>query len=184
MTESTLLIRQTRITVLAVRLGADLHAIPITVVEEVLPALPIETIPDCAGFVRGVVFVRGRLIPVLDAAERLGIRNHVRPHEPHIVCLRTAGRLVGVEFDEAVNLMELDLDEFLPADQFGARSGLLTGLVERDGQIIRVLDPEQLLAKEELAELAVMPRIRQEERSLEALNTDEDSRSEQIATGT
>ena len=161
MTESALELRQTRVTVLAVRLGSDLHAIPIEAVEEVLPALPIETIPQCAGFVRGVVFVRGHLIPVLDAAERLGLRNHERPDEPHIVCLRTAGRLVGVEFDEAVDLMELELDEFLAVDQFGARSGLLTGLVERDGQIIRVLDPEQLLAKEELAELAQMPRTRQ-----------------------
>ena len=161
MTESALELRQTRVTVLAVRLGSDLHAIPIEAVEEVLPALPIETIPQCAGFVRGVVFVRGHLIPVLDAAERLGLRNHERPDEPHIVCLRTAGRLVGVEFDEAVDLMELEMDEFLAADQLGARSGLLTGLVERDGQIIRVLDPEQLLAKEELAELAQMPRTRQ-----------------------
>ena len=167
MTESALVLRQTRVTVLAVRLGADLHAIPIKAVEEVLPALPIETIPQCAGFVRGVVFVRGHLIPVLDAAERLGLRNHERPDEPHIVCLRTAGRLVGVEFDEAVDLMELEMDEFLAADQFGARSGLLTGLVERDGQIIRVLDPEQLLAKEELAELAEMPRTRHGGRSNE-----------------
>ena len=59
-------------------------------------------------FVRGVVFVRGHLIPVVDAAERLGLREHQRPDEPHIVCLRVDGRLVGVELDEALDLLEFD----------------------------------------------------------------------------
>ena len=44
---------------------------------------------------------------VLDAAERLRMVDHQRPAEPHIVCVRMAGgRLVGVEFDEALNLCE------------------------------------------------------------------------------
>ena len=56
------------------RIGENLHAMPIDVIVEVLPALPIEAVPQCPAFVRGVVFVRGHLIPVLDAAERLGLR--------------------------------------------------------------------------------------------------------------
>lgn len=92
---------------LSVRLGNNLHAIPIAAVEEVLPALPVETIPQCPSFVRGVVFGRGHLIPVLDAAERLGVQGHPRTPEPHIVCLLIGNRLVGVEFDEAIDLIEI-----------------------------------------------------------------------------
>ena len=43
--------------VLLVPLGKDLYAIPITAVEEVLPALPIESLPQSASYVRGVIFV-------------------------------------------------------------------------------------------------------------------------------
>ncbi|MBC7817349.1 MAG: chemotaxis protein CheW, partial [Planctomycetaceae bacterium] len=99
---------------LAVRIGGNLHALPIDMVEEVLPALPIETIPQCPAFVRGVVFVRGHLIPVLDAAERLRLRDHVRPAEPHIVCLRIGSRLVGLEVDEAIDLIEIPSSTALP----------------------------------------------------------------------
>lgn len=60
-------------------IAENLHAIPINVVDEVLPALPIEAVPQCPRFVRGVVLSRGRFIPVLDAAERLGLPNHNRP---------------------------------------------------------------------------------------------------------
>lgn len=84
--------------VLLVRLGNDVYAIPIAWIEEVLPALPIETVPQCPEYVRGFIFVRGHLIPVVGAAERLGLSRLPASSEPNIVCLRVAHRLIGIEF--------------------------------------------------------------------------------------
>ena len=144
--------------VLAVRIGENLHAMPIDVIEEVLPALPIEAVPQCPAFVRGVVFVRGHLIPVLDAAERLGLRNHVRPAEPHIVCLRIGSRLVGLEVDEAVDLIEVSPDDAMPIEEANAQRGFLSGLIEQDGQVIRLLDAERMIAQQEAVALEPLPR--------------------------
>ncbi|MDA1231555.1 MAG: chemotaxis protein CheW [Planctomycetota bacterium] len=158
MTESTLTASHSLITVLGVRLGADLHAIPIEAVEEVLPALPIESISQCPSFVRGVVFVRGHVIPVIDAAERLGFHAHQRPLEPHIVCLRIGDRLVGVEFDEATDLIEIDPANLMSAADLGARDGFFSGVIDRDGETIRLLDPEKLLAEEDSEQLINLPQ--------------------------
>lgn len=144
--------------VLAVRIGENLHAMPIDVIEEVLPALPIEAVPQCPAFVRGVVFVRGHLIPVFDAAERLGLRNHVRPPEPHIVCLRIGTRLVGLEVDEALDLIDIPLNTALSVEEVNAQSGFLSGLVELDGQVIRILDAERMIAPREAVALEPLPR--------------------------
>lgn len=140
-------------TALAVRIGAKLHAIPIAAVEEVLPALPIEPVPQCPSFVLGVVFVRGHVIPVLSAAERLGLKEHVRTDEPNIVCLRINGRLVGVEFDEAIDLIQIAGDESLTARDIGATEGFFTGVVDHDGEIIRLLNPERLISEAEAVTL-------------------------------
>ena len=161
MTKLNTLRQPAGITVLAVRLGTSLLALPIEAVEEVLPALPIEAVPQCPSFVRGVVFVRGHLIPVLNAAERLGMRDYQRPDEPHIVCLRQHERLIGVEFDEALDLMDLGMEEWLTADELGAEAGFLRGLVERDGLIIRLLDPEKLIANGEMSALRQLPKTRE-----------------------
>ncbi len=158
MTESQVEQAHAPAVVLALRLGKDLHAIPIRAVEEVLPALPIESVPNCPPFVRGVVFVRGHLIPVLDAAERLGLKGHQRPLEPHIVCLRVGERLIGVEFDEALDLIDLGAVESLTSAEFGAGGGFFSGVVERDGQIYRMLDPDKLIGQEETAALEQVPR--------------------------
>lgn len=139
--------------VLAVRLGRHLHAIPTASIEEVLPALPIEPIPRSPDFVIGVVFVRGHLIPVLSAAERIGVTDYVRPPEPNIVCLRVGGRLIGVEVDEAIDLIDLPADSALSTNDFCRTQPFLKALVEYDGEVVRVLDPEKLVSTEEAHEL-------------------------------
>ena len=143
---------------LIVRIGQNLHAMPIDVIEEVLAALPIQAVPQCPGFVRGVVFVRGHLIPVFDAAERLGLRNHVRPPEPDIVCLRIGSRLVGLEVDEALDLINIPLSTVLSVKEVNAQSGFLSGLIEMNGQVIRILDAERMIGQDEAVALEPLPR--------------------------
>jgi purine-binding chemotaxis protein CheW len=138
---------------LAVRLGETVHAIPIAAVEEVLPALPVERIPQCPTFVRGVISVRGHLVPVLDAAERLGLTDHQRPAEPHIVCVRVADRLVGVEVDEALDLVDLRGGTRVTAEALGATRGFFSGAVELAGEIVRLLDPAGLLQDDQALQL-------------------------------
>ena len=158
MTDSTAIPAQERQLALAVRIGGRLHALPIEVVEEVLPALPIEAIPQCPPFVLGVVFVRGHLIPVLNGAERLGLVGHARPTEPHIVCLRAGERLVGLEVDEAVDLIEVPTADPLSLAPLGARRGFLAGLVERDGEVVRLLDAARMIDPAEADALEPLPR--------------------------
>ena len=142
---------------LTVRLGKDLQAIPVEWVEEVLPALPVESVPNCPDFVRGVVFVRGHVIPVLDAAERLGIKNHQRPDEPPIVCIRLGDRIVGIEFDEALDLIDIGEVETLDATLIGASEGFFAGVFDHDGRMIRLLNPERLIDANETAGLDQVP---------------------------
>ncbi len=140
---------------LLVRLGTDLYAVPIAVIEEILPDLPIEAVPKCPAFVLGVVFVRGHLIPVLDAGERLGLPTRQRAEDANIVCLRIGSRLMGVAFDEAIDLMDVDEGEVLPSSVIGAQGGGFTGVVEKHGRLIRLLDPEKLTSTQEQEALAV-----------------------------
>jgi purine-binding chemotaxis protein CheW len=143
---------------LAVRLGEDLHAIPIAAIEEILPALPIEPIPQTPAFVRGVISVRGHLIPVLDAAERLRLKNHRRPDEPHIICVRVGDRLIGLEVDEALDLIDLGQLPMVLPQEMGSSAGFFAGVVELEDKVVRILDPQRVLDRDETAELQQVPR--------------------------
>lgn len=142
---------------LVVRIAESLHALPIDAIEEVLPALPLEKLPDCPSFLRGVVFVRGHIIPVVDAAERLGLARRERPLEPHIICLAWHGRLLGVEVDEALDLLDLRGAMRLDAQSIGSRGGFFAGVVELNGELIRLLNLERLLTASEAESLTAAP---------------------------
>lgn len=142
---------------LVVRIAENLHALPIDAIEEVLPALPLEKLPDCPPFVRGVVFVRGHIIPIVDAAERLGLTRQARPLEPHIICLTWQGRLLGLEVDEALDLIDLHGATRLDAQFMGSRGGFFAGVVEINGELLRMLNLHRLLTASEAQSLEAAP---------------------------
>jgi chemotaxis signal transduction protein len=141
-------------------------------IEEVLPALPIEPLPQCPAELRGVVFVRGQLIPVIDAAQRLGV-TRVRPPEPPIVSVRLGQRVVGIEVDEVLDLLDLTAHPALSADMLVSpgpagdsaaagwtatgRAGAspMVAAVDVEGKTIRLLDAQRLGAPGVLRESAL-----------------------------
>lgn len=130
---------------LVFRLSGDVYAAAIDSVEEVLPFLPIEPVPGAPDFLKGVVFVRGHLIPVLDGAGRLKIqRRDPPPLDPHIIAFRVNRRLTGLIVDEAMDLVDLPLDGRMTAAEFQAEPGLFDGLVESGGALYRLINPARL----------------------------------------
>jgi len=139
---------------LSVRIGGILHAIPIEFIEEILPVLPVEPIAQLPSFVRGIVFVRGHLIPILDGADRLGLPACSSAHEPHLVCLNLQGRLIGLEIDEAIELIELPRSGLVSMPELGGTSRFLSAVMDYRGEIVRILNPSQLLLQEEASQLS------------------------------
>ncbi|WP_437187579.1 chemotaxis protein CheW [Planctomicrobium sp. SH668] len=134
---------------LSLRIAGKLHAIPIQSIVEVLPALPVESIAKQLPYVKGVVYLRGHLIPVIDGAGRLGLTSPEPVYEPHLICLNIGGRLLGLEVDEAIDLIEIPVENWLPASHVGANEKFLLAVTEYEGEIIRILAPDQLSFPEE-----------------------------------
>lgn len=70
--------------------SGEKYALPLESIEEILPFIPIEA---------GAIFVRGRLIPVHDAAARLGGARTGAPgtlEDPHILVVRTSAGSIGL----------------------------------------------------------------------------------------
>jgi purine-binding chemotaxis protein CheW len=137
---------------LAFRLEDAVYAVGIGPVEEVLPLLPIEPVPGMPPFLKGVMFVRGHIVPVLDAAERLRVRRQrPAPVDTHMIAFRIRSRLVALLVDEALDLVVLQEGNRVPAGEMYLPPGAFEGLVESEGQIYRLLNPDRLLSPEETA---------------------------------
>ena len=134
------------------RLSGNVYAAPIEPVEEVLPFLPIEETPGAPDFLKGVVFVRGHLIPVLDAAERLRLRrSQPAPADPHLIAFRVEDRLIALLVDEAIDLVDLPGNPRIGSAELFVSEGPFGGMVECGGEVYRLIDPARLMKPAESA---------------------------------
>lgn len=129
---------------LTVWIGGVLHAIPLVVIEEVLPALKIEPVAGMSEFIKGMVFVRGHLIPVLNVASILQLPPP-ETREPHLVCLRVHGRIIGIEVDEAIDLVEFPEEGRISVPDLVGQTRLISAVLDYHGELIRILNPEHIL---------------------------------------
>jgi len=129
-------------------------------VSEIVPYERVSAVPGTPPFVRGVVHVRGRVIPVIDLAVKLQ-----RVPEPVgkrtcilMVELQVDGRTVplGLVMDGVATLLDVEITQIQPPPRFGTDVEVryLEGLVAREGGMLPLLDVALVFGADELAQVA------------------------------
>ncbi len=144
---------------LVFQLEADAFGIDILKVREIRRWEGVRTIPDAPGAVRGVLDLRGTMVPVLDLRVRLGAQ--APGYGPTTVVIivsleGTAGQqLVGLVVDAVSDVLDSKASEIKapPNAALGVASGILAGMVSIEGGMLLVLDVERLLEDAAVQEL-------------------------------
>lgn len=145
---------------LTFRLGGEVFAMGILGIKEILEFGRLTTVPMMPASVRGVINLRGRVVPVVDLALRFG-RAATEPGRRTcivIVDLETEdGRQdIGVVVDAVNQVLEIPKADIEPAPSFGARlrPDFVAGMGKVDGDFVVILNTARVLALDELAEVA------------------------------
>lgn len=144
---------------LTFRLGDETFALPILVTKEILEYPELTNVPLMAPCVRGVLNLRGAVVPVLDLAVRFGRTPSVQSRRTCVVIIEIAsgdGWLdIGVVVDAVNQVIEIPRDQIEPPPNFGTRlrADFIKGMGKVEGNFVVVLDAEQVLSVEEIAAL-------------------------------
>lgn len=128
------------------RVGTELFACAIAAVEE---AVEIEgtmrTMPEMPPAMRGVVDVRGEMLPVYTPALALGLPVDASPLAALVI--RCGERRIALAVDDVDDVMTLDVATLRPAPGSGlAADALLLGVARRGGELIGIVDADALVA--------------------------------------
>lgn len=141
-------------------LDGEPFAIDILVIKEIIEYGSLTEVPLMPEFIRGVLNLRGAVVPVIDLAARFG-RNPAEIGRRTcivIVEMENDGEVqdVGVVVDAVNEVLELSADLVQAAPAFGTkiRADFVSGMVEMDGRFVIVLDVNQVLSIDEMALLA------------------------------
>ena len=141
-------------------LDAALFAVNVTKVLEILEIKPLVKVPLSPSFMRGVINLRGNILPVIDARNKFGMADTPFTIDSCIIVIGIGGGkdplLVGVLVDSVREVIELWAADIQPAAGIGAfcNSELILGMGNTGDNFAMVLDPDKVFATDELIILA------------------------------
>jgi purine-binding chemotaxis protein CheW len=147
---------------LTFQLGGELFALDILHVKEILEYGHVTPVPMTPTFIRGVINLRGAVVPVIDLHARFGRGLAEVTRRSCIVIVEVQHEEerhdIGVTVDAVNEVVELPPAEIEPAPAFGAkiRTDFIAGMGKLDSRFVILLDLAKVLSVDEMALLAEM----------------------------
>jgi purine-binding chemotaxis protein CheW len=134
---------------LTCKLGDETYGIDILQVQEIREIDLVTRIPHVARFVRGVINLRGAIVPVVDLGLMFGFSEPLPLAKASAIVMNVDRRLVGLVVSSVSDVIGLAEEEILPAPQLGERAigAALAGIGTRDGHSVLLLDMEHLMRR-------------------------------------
>ena len=147
---------------LTVLLGDEMFAIGILSIREIIEYGFVTDVPMTPPFIRGVINLRGAVVPVVDLAVRFGrpARENSKRTCIVIVDIESADgtQQMGVVVDAVNEVLDIPPADIEPAPEFGARirNDFIKGMGKINGKFVVVLELNRVLSVEEVAVVASM----------------------------
>ena len=145
---------------LTFQLSGELYAIGILSIKEIIEYGQITEVPRMPPSIRGVINLRGAVVPVIDLGARFGKQAASIGRRTCIVIIEIASaegqQVVGVMVDAVNEVLDIPATEIEPAPSFGAhiRADFIKGMGKVNGKFVILLDTGRVLSVDEMAELA------------------------------
>ncbi|MBU2548555.1 MAG: chemotaxis protein CheW [Proteobacteria bacterium] len=137
-------------------LADEVYGLRILKVREIFGLVPITPVPQTPYFLKGVINLRGQVIPVVDLRLKFGMVDREYTDRTSIIVLdvRDAmGRIpIGVIVDAVADVVSIDADDIEPAPSLGSRlqTRFIAGMAKLDSGIKILLDVDAVLSAEEM----------------------------------
>lgn len=141
---------------LTYRLGEEIFALEISKVREVLDFTTITKVPRTPEFMRGVINLRGNVVPVVDLRLKFGMTATEQTVNTCIIIVEVEmdgeTTILGALADSVQEVMELDPGQIEPAPKIGTRlrTEFIKGMGKRDDQFVIILDIDKVFSAEEI----------------------------------
>ena len=145
---------------LTLMLGGEIFAIGILSIKEIIEYGQLTEVPRMPDFIRGVINLRGAVVPVIDLGSRFGKQASAVSRRTCIVIIEVIHEdeqhIVGVMVDAVNEVLDIPATEIEPAPSFGAkiRADFIRGMGKVEGKFVIILNVDHVLSQDEMSSLA------------------------------
>ena len=137
-------------------LADEEYGIGILKIKEIIGMLPITSVPQTPAFVKGVINLRGKVIPVLDLRLRFDMEEIEYTERTCIIVVEIEGQVgtvqIGIVVDAVSEVLNIHGEEIEDTPTFGTKldTGYILGMAKMDGSVKILLDIDGILSGEEV----------------------------------
>ncbi len=138
------------------RLGCEEYGLDIRRVQSIVEYEEPTPVPRCPESVLGVINLRGRVIPIIDLATRLGREPFVRGAGSRFLVVEGDAGVLGLAVDAAHEVTPIELDSIQPTPEAvvsGGNGEIFEGVAHKDGALVILIDLDRALPKATLGDI-------------------------------
>jgi purine-binding chemotaxis protein CheW len=131
-------------------LGREEYGVDVRLVQEIIRVSEITQVPRAPEFIKGVINLRGRIIPVVDLKRKLGLGDVEVARQSRIVVVKIKERLIGLLVDGASQVLKVPVStiEAAPDEVMEIDATAIRGVAKLTGRLIILMDLNKTLALE------------------------------------
>jgi purine-binding chemotaxis protein CheW len=133
-------------------LNEQIYGIEVPKIKEVVSYRKITPLPNMVGFIKGIINLRGVVLPVFDLREKFNLSETTYTPFHIIIVMEISGRAMGVIVDEISDVVELSPDEVQAPSNLppNVQTKYIKGIGKKENELIVLLDVDRLLSSKEL----------------------------------
>ena len=144
---------------LTFQLDNEAYGVDILRVQEIKGWVPVTRIPNTPEYLKGVLNLRGTIVPIIDMRMRFNLESMEYNAETVIIVLSvqtgSGERVVGIVVDSVSDVLSVQTSEIKPSPDFGnsVNTEFIDGLATVEEQMVMLLDIDKMLSTDELTHL-------------------------------
>lgn len=145
---------------LTFKLGKETYGIEILKVQEIIGLMHITSVPRTPDFVRGVINLRGKVIPVIELRKKFGMESTEDTDHTCIIVVQVAGSTgpitMGILVDEVWEVVDIAENQLEPPPSFGTNidTAFILAMGKLDETVVILLDIDKILTASELTSVS------------------------------
>ena len=137
-------------------LGAEAYGVSILDVQEIKGYAAVTPIPNTPAYIKGVMNLRGAIIPVVDLRAKLAMVTDVSSSVGVVIVARLGGKVIGMVVDTVSDVLNIPLNEIRSTPDFGGEvdARFISGMAWAGDRLLVLLDLGRVFETEELGAVA------------------------------
>ncbi len=138
-------------------LNGEEYAVEILKVQEIIQMQKVTPVPGSPSFIRGVINLRGKVIPVVELRSKFGMENEVDTEKTVIIVMMIENEdgtatTMGIIIDDVKEVMDVDAESIEKTPSLGGNidTGFIMGICKSGGNVKMLLDINRVLSSAEL----------------------------------